>query len=402
MKKTLLTLLSCSLVLSGLPTQVLAQSDDSAEESSEVVSTEETTDVSTEEVSSEEATEETGSEEAEAENAEETSDDAAATESETEEETESADEQAENAVTIKMGYGAPHGDKSFAVTYVVMDGDVVTHAYIDEFQFLEEAEGVPNSDGAFADGFAEGVVLASKRQNDEAYSANMEEIAGATQTYGESMDAVQAFAEGKTLEEIQAAIDELGALPEDGSPADVVSGSTFADTSGYLQTIIDVAEEGFEFQGEAAGDIANAEFSYSLQPLSQDTAVSLVGVLHDGETIYAVAQDELQFNAEGEGVPNSDAGFGEGIAEGNVLISKLENDEAYSANMTEIAGATQTYSESLKGISEAVAGKTVEEVEAMLEEVNNLGEEDNVADVVSGSTFSSMNEYLEAIINTLK
>lgn len=398
MKKTLLTLLSCSLVLSGLPTQVLAQSDDSAEETSEVVSTEETTDVSTEEVPSEETTEETATEETEAENTEE---DAAVTESETEE-TEVSDDQAENAVTIKMGYGAPHGDKSFAVTYVVMDGDVVTHAHIDEFQFLEEGEGVPNSDGAFAEGFADGVVLASKRQNDEAYSANMEEIAGATQTYGESMDAIQAFAEGKTLEEIQAAIDELAALPEDGSAADVVSGSTLVDTSGYLQTIIDVAEEGFEFQGQAAGDIANAEFSYSVQPLSQDTAVSLVGVLHDGETIYAVAQDELQFNTEGEGVPNSDAGFGEGIAEGNVLISKLENDEAYSARMTEIADATQTYSESLKGISEAVAGKTVEEVEAMLEEVNNLGEEDSVADVVSGSTFSSTNEYLEAIINTLK
>ncbi len=396
MKKTLLTLLSCSLVLSGLPSHVFAQTEESAEETSEVVSTEET-DASTEEAATEETTEETASEET----SEDTSDDATET-SEDADATEESDEVAENAVTIKMGYTAPHGDKSFAVTYVVMDGDVVTHAFIDEFQFLEEAEGVPNSGGALAEGYADGVVLASKRENNDAYSANMEEIAGATQTYAESMDAIQEFAEGKTLEEIQAAIDELAALPEDGSPADVVSGSTFVDTSGYLQSIIDVAEEGFEFQGVAPEDLEAAEFTYSLQPTSQDSAVSLVGVLHDGETIYAAAQDELQFNAEGEGVPNSDGGFGEGYAEGNVLISKLENDEAYSANMEEIAGATQTYSESLKAISEAVAGKTVAEVEAMLEEVNNLGEEDNVADVVSGSTFTSTNEYLAAIINALK
>lgn len=349
-KRKLLLLLSCSLVLSTVPFQLVGAEDSSVEESTEEVAT---------------------------------------------------DEVSENGVSIKMAYGAPHGDKSFSVTYVVMDGDVVAKALIDEFQFLADGEAVPNSDGAFGEGFAEDVILASKRQNDEAYSANMTEIAGATQTYSASMDAVQAFAEGKTLDEINDALEELDGLEDDASPADVVSGSTFVDTRGYLQTIVDVAENGFEFTGVESADLSNAELIYDLQPTSGDSAVSLVAVLKDGDTILAAAQDELQFT-EGEGVPNSDAGFGEGFAEDNVLISKLMNDESYSARMAEIANATQTYSESLTAISQAVAGKTVEEVEAIIEELAGLDEDGNVADVVSGSTFAETSVYLDAIINTAK
>lgn len=327
----------------------------------------------------------------------------AQTESESTEEV-AEDKVSENAVTIKMGYGAPHGDKSFSVTFVVMDGDVVTHAFIDEFQFLEDAKGVPNSEEGFKDGVAEGVTLASKRENGELYSGLMKDIAGATQTYDANMDAVQAFAVGKTLDEIQAAIDELAGLDKEASPADVVSGSTFVDTSGYLQTIIDVAEGGFEFTGVEEADLAKAEFKYGLQPASNGTAVAIVGLLQDGDTILAAAQDELQFAEKDtrEGVPNSDAGFGEGFAEGFVLISKLTNNEAYSAHMTELANATQTYAESLHGITEAVAGKTVADVEAIGEELAGLGEDGNVSDVISGSTFTDSNQYLDAIINTAK
>src|SRR5699024_10433914 len=85
---------------------------------------------------------------------------------------------------LKFGYGAPHGTKSFAATFVGLEDDTITHAFIDEFQFMGEGDwsGVPNSDGAFAEGYAEDSVLVSKVENDEAYSAMMEENAGATMT----------------------------------------------------------------------------------------------------------------------------------------------------------------------------------------------------------------------------
>ena len=45
---------------------------------------------------------------------------------------------AESTGEIKIGRvnNSPHGDKSFATTVVVMDGDTIVGASIDEFQFL--------------------------------------------------------------------------------------------------------------------------------------------------------------------------------------------------------------------------------------------------------------------------
>ena len=140
--------------------------------------------------------------------------------------------------------GAPHGDKSFAMTTVAMDGDKVAAVFVDEFQFVDLTQfgGVPNSDSDFGAGVAEGVVLASKVANNEAYSAMMKEKAGATKTYADNMKAIQDFAIGKTVAELEAAASELEALGEEGNPADVVSGATFSDSQGYLQAIIETAK----------------------------------------------------------------------------------------------------------------------------------------------------------------
>ena len=140
--------------------------------------------------------------------------------------------------------GAPHGDKSFAMTTVAMDGDKVAAVFVDEFQFVDLTQfgGVPNSDSDFGAGVAEGVVLASKVANNEAYSAMMKEKGGATKTYADNMKAIQDFAIGKTVAELEAAASELEALGEEGNPADVVSGATFSDSQGYLQAIIETAK----------------------------------------------------------------------------------------------------------------------------------------------------------------
>lgn len=308
-------------------------------------------------------------------------------------------------LSIKALYTAPHGTKSFATTFVVMDGDVVHDVIIDEFQFMEGDDwtGVPNADATFGGKYAEGFTLVSKRENSDGYSAMMTDIAGSTTSYNDNMDAIQDFAKGKTVAELEEAIAALEALGEDEEIADVVSGATFVDTNGYLQSVVDTINDGIEFAG-AEGSLANAELAYSLQAPHGDQAFALVAVLHDGDTVLAAAVDELQFvdPADFEGVPNSDDGFGETYGEGVVLASKMFNDEAYSAMMTNFAQATETYGGNMSAIVEFAAGQTVDDIQATIDELNDLGEEDSVSDVVSGATFVDTAGYLQAVVDTLK
>lgn len=308
-------------------------------------------------------------------------------------------------VTIKTLYTAPHGDKAFAATFVVMDGDTVADVIMDEYQFMdsEEVTGVPNSDAKFGDGSAEDMTLISKLENDDFYSENMEK-AGSTISYSDNLAAIEDFAKGKTIAEIEETINELDGLGEDDNVADVVSGATLVDTSGYLQSIVDTANEGLEFVGAEDADLSNAEFSYSLQAPHGDQSFGVVSVLHDGDTVLAASVDEFQFldPADFDGVPNSDAGFGESYNEDVVLASKMQNDEAYSAMMTEFADATSTYADNMQAIIDFAVGSSVEDIEATIAELDGLGEDDEVADVVSGATFVDTNGYLQAIVNTIK
>lgn len=136
---------------------------------------------------------------------------------------------------------AAHGTKCFAVTTVVMNGDKIAEAYIDEFQFMDAATStlVPNSDADFGVNFADPAKgLGSKRANNDAYSAHMAEEAGSTVDLVSNYEAIQNFAEGKTVAELEKAV-------ADKAPAEVidaVSGATLVDTPGYLQSIIEAAK----------------------------------------------------------------------------------------------------------------------------------------------------------------
>jgi major membrane immunogen (membrane-anchored lipoprotein) len=136
---------------------------------------------------------------------------------------------------------AAHGTKSFAVTTVVMDGDKIAIAYIDEFQVMAKADtvGVPNSDSDFGAAFADPETqLASKRVNNEYYSNNMATKAGSTVKLADSYDAIQKYAVGKTIAELEKAIEGK----ESADMVDAVSGATLADTLGYIQSIIEAAK----------------------------------------------------------------------------------------------------------------------------------------------------------------
>jgi hypothetical protein len=171
------------------------------------------------------------------------SNDEATTEKDTSEEATTETAAAESTGEIKTAviYGAPHGDKSFGIAAVTLEGDKIVSSYVDEFQFMDPAtsKGVPNVDGAFGESFkASGKVLASKNENAEQYSKNMAEKAGATNTIDENMAAIHEFVKGKTVSELEETLKEN---PGE-KMVDVVSGSTLADTEGYVKFIVEAAK----------------------------------------------------------------------------------------------------------------------------------------------------------------
>ena len=134
-----------------------------------------------------------------------------------------------------------HGN-GFAVVTAVIQGETILLAKIDEFQFLGDREdlaavGVPVKDGTFSQTNAETgavSVLGSKRVNSDLYSLNMQR-AGSKVQIAANYNAIEAFVAGKTIEELEAAVDTEGF-------ADAVSGATLADTPNYVKGIIAAAK----------------------------------------------------------------------------------------------------------------------------------------------------------------
>ncbi|WP_071396328.1 hypothetical protein [Bacillus tuaregi] len=162
---------------------------------------------------------------------------------------EAAEKETETAVaaestgelTLGRVNNSPHGDKSFATTVVVMDGDKIALASIDEFQFLaDDAKGVPNSDGPFGESYPEGKVLGSKMDNAEYYSKMMAEKGGSTVSIDANVEAIQNYVVGKTIAELEAELKANEATPE--KMVDVVSGATLADTYGYVKAFVEAAK----------------------------------------------------------------------------------------------------------------------------------------------------------------
>ncbi|MBR3763335.1 MAG: hypothetical protein IKK57_02140 [Clostridia bacterium] len=147
---------------------------------------------------------------------------------------------AEAPAEIKLGQvqWAAHGTKCFAVMTVVLQGDVIIAAHIDEYQVGAGMVGVPNSENGFG-GFADGKVLYSKRVNAEAYSANMTK-AGSTVALDVNYDLIQAFCVGKTVAELEAAI--AGFNGDAQAAVDAITGATLVDTLGYLQGLLAAAK----------------------------------------------------------------------------------------------------------------------------------------------------------------
>ena len=152
---------------------------------------------------------------------------------------------AEGEVLIGQVDVAAHGAGCFAVITAAVQGDTIVAAKIDEFQFIGDREdlaavGVPNSDASFGENYPEGKVLGSKRVNNDLYSLNMQR-AGSTVQIAANYDAIEAFATGKTIAELE---EILGGYNADNKAefVDAVSGATTADTLGYAQGILAAAK----------------------------------------------------------------------------------------------------------------------------------------------------------------
>lgn len=310
-----------------------------------------------------------------------------------------------NAVLPKAGeiymrqiYAAPHGEQSFAVVNVTMKDEKILSANFDEFQYVEvgeEWEGVPNSSNALGENFTEKLMLISKIQNSGPYSSLMEEKAQSTTTWINNANAIISFVKGKTAAEVKQSIDEL----TEDNISDVVSSATFVDTKGYLEAIVSAAEAGSLSLGVEA-DTDSISTAQILVAPHGDQSFAVVTVAMSGDKIVSSYTDEFQYlNADGfVGVPNSDNGFGEGAIDGQILSSKISNNEAYSSLMKSNAGAKNSWLENITAISEASNGKTIEELKALINELDTQSEDSLITDVVSGATFVDTSGYLRAIV----
>ena len=152
---------------------------------------------------------------------------------------------AEGEVVLGQVDYAAHGTGCFAVITVALQDDVILAAKIDEFQFIGSREdlpavGVPNSDGSFGSSYPEGKVLGSKRVNSDLYSLNMQR-AGSTVQIAANYNAIEAFAKGKTIAELEEILSAYNA-DNKAELVDAVSGATAVDTLGYLQGILAAAK----------------------------------------------------------------------------------------------------------------------------------------------------------------
>lgn len=301
----------------------------------------------------------------------------------------------DGGLQIGQAYTAAHGTNCYAQAVAVVQDDVIIAAYLDEFQFIDSSEdvvGVPNSDTDFAEGYAEGQVLCSKRENAEYYSKLMTDYAGSTVAIDTNYDAIQSFAVGKT-------IDELLQTAEGDDAVDAVSGATLADTPGYLKAIAEAAlaakdSQAVEFTGDS--DALTLKVAYGAAHGTK--CFTSAAALTDGEKIVLSYIDEFQFidsSADVTGVPNSDSDFKEGCAEGKVLCSKRVNAAYYSKNMAEKGGSTVAIDANYDAIQNHINGMSISDV-------TDLAAEESPVDAISGATLADTAGYLKAVLDAAK
>lgn len=153
----------------------------------------------------------------------------------------SKDDSATHEVRMGQSYYASHGDGDICLVSVAMEDERIIGVTIDEISYLssDEFKGLPNteSDKSFGQQSDPAKNLASKVQNDEAYSGMMK-ANGATQGIKENYQALADFVKGKNIEDLRQVI--MGKSDEE--VVDAVTGCTLQSTKGYLEAVIEACK----------------------------------------------------------------------------------------------------------------------------------------------------------------
>lgn len=300
----------------------------------------------------------------------------------------------EPTVKVELQIGqveaAAHGTKCFTTATVVVEGDTILLAYLDDYQYLaaEDATGIPNSE-TLADYWVEGKVLASKRVNAEMYSANMAK-SGSTVAIDVNFDVIQDYVAGKTISEVE----ELAGKTSE-ELIDTISGATLVDMPGYLNAIVDAAKAAqANSKVTYEGDVAALKMGQVEAAAHGTKCFTLATAVTDGDKIVIAHLDDFQYldGAEATGVPNSDT-LKDNLSDSTrVLASKRVNAEMYSANMAK-SGSTIAIDENFNMVQDYVAGKTIAE----LKELGGKSSEE-VLDTISSTTLVDAPGYVNAIV----
>lgn len=307
----------------------------------------------------------------------------------------------ETAIKLGKAEYAAHGTKCFTVAIVAMAGDKIADVIIDDYQVMAKdgTVAVPNSDADFGTSIVDPTkVLASKLANADSYSKSMKEKGGATLTVNQNLNAIQAFATGKTIAQLEAILKTNSKDPK----VDAVTSATLADTNGYLAAIIQAAKN-------ATGNRAIKVDAAALKTLNLGKVeakahgtkcYTLATVAIAGGKIVGAMIDDYQVMAKDGtvAVPNSDADFGKNFPAGKVLASKLANAASYTKSMQEKGGATLTVNQNFNGIETFVIGKTIAELDAVIKTNNS----DPKVDAVTSATLADTNGYLNALAGAAK
>ena len=336
---------------------------------------------------------EADTEEDDTENTDENADEADEVE---DEEAASESDALESNVVLHRAY-PDEASRAFTNVVVATSGDKIVDAFIDEYQYFDEAEeyqAVPNSDQGFGEGAKEGRVLASKIDNKDKYSETMKE-AGGEATLMDNYNAVTDFVKGKTIAELEDFLNEN----EDEAIIDALSGATFKSTPNLLRYVVETAKDdslSVEGHAENPDDI---ELRYALGAPHGDRTFANAVVAVEGDKFVAASLDEFQYIEEGITKQGEGSEFAEDYADSKtVLASKLENDELYSELMAEKADATKSIAENFEAIENFVVGKTIDEVKETIAGAT----EGEAIDAVSGATLVDTAHYLQVLVDAFE
>lgn len=389
-------MLATSLAFTGCANNTTDEAD-TKEETVVEEKADETVDTADETVETEaETTEEATKEEADTEDTENTDDTVDKEDEADKEETTSDADTQESNVVLHRAY-PDEASRSFTNVVVATSGDKIVGAFIDEYQYFDEADNyqaVPNTDQKFGEGAKEGRILASKIDNKDPYSEAMKE-AGGEATLMDNYNAVTDFVKGKTIAELEDFLNEN----DDEAIIDALSGATFKATPNLLKYVVEAAKDDtFVIEGHAENP-DDIELRYALGAPHGDRSFANAVVAVEGDKIVAASIDEFQYIEEGVTKQGEGSEFAEDFADSKtVLASKLENDELYSDLMAEKADATKSIAENFNAIEKFVVGKTIDEVKETIAGAT----EGEAIDAVSEATLVDTANYLQLIIDAVE